>query len=291
MSIEISYECIKTKHQWSTCRACADTCPTAAVTLTNSGAKILQHKCSECGLCVIACPVGAIDGQPPLRRLDATVLYSEDSPVPTLKELLLFYADGIRTIIVRLEQSQWLSVILKTNAVLEEMGLEPLTLRRGAEVPAEQISASRRSFLRLGQVITGGVKSKTLSTAYPTYQFFDVAINTDTCGLCRACAGVCPEKCIAFGPDDIQIEQYRCTGCALCRDGCVSQSIAVTCKVRNISPKSYGIVKRQCITCKETYFVFDGNDATSTAGQCQACLFRERIGIPSHTIGQHNLDD
>src|SRR3546814_7314512 len=62
-----------------------------------------------------------------------------------------------------------------------------------------------------------GVMILSLVAAYPTHQFFDIAIDIHTCDRCGACAAQCPEQCISFSEDGIEIESGRCTGCQLCR--------------------------------------------------------------------------
>jgi Fe-S-cluster-containing hydrogenase component 2 len=295
MSIEISSACMKANHQWSTCRACAEVCPATVISIGEHGAEVSSVECVDCGQCVVACPVEAIKGCSPRRRLNETLLHSDNSPAPMPKELLLFYADGVTGVVVSSAHTQWLVVVGEVNSILQEMKLAPLTIEARPDEPKEQLSASRRSFLRLSHDLDGSakasIKTRALSVAYPAYQFFDIEIDTGTCSRCGACAGVCPKKCIRFGPDGIQIAQSQCTGCFLCRDVCVSHSIDLTSNVAAGFSKLYGYSQRHCISCDDTYFAFNEDDLGETAGKCQACLFREKMGISHHTIGQCSIVD
>src|SRR3546814_12623786 len=86
--------CVRTDHQWSACRACLDSCPAKAITLSAQGVNVSADGCTDCGQCIVACPVGAITGSPPQRRRNATQLWSDASAGPTPPELLLFREDG-----------------------------------------------------------------------------------------------------------------------------------------------------------------------------------------------------
>ncbi len=44
----------------SGCAACVDACPTSAIEMVDSKAKVKVDDCTSCGACESACPSGAI---------------------------------------------------------------------------------------------------------------------------------------------------------------------------------------------------------------------------------------
>src|SRR3546814_12836387 len=103
------------------------------------------------------------------------------------------------------------------------MELRPLEAVTPPPPSLETVSIARRSFLRMSRDGDGGVregvKILSLVAAYPTHQFFDIAIAIPTCDRCGPCAAQCPEHCLSFSQDAIEIASARCPGCQLCRGG------------------------------------------------------------------------
>src|SRR3546814_19923418 len=106
----------------------------------------------------------------------------------------------------------------------------------------------------------------------------DVCSSDLTCDRCGACAAQCPEQCISFSEDGIEIESGRCTGCQLCRDGCTSRSIVVTAEVGARQVKSLAFVRKQCDVCKRDYDAFKNSKADAILSRCPARSEERRVG-------------
>ena len=62
-SLSIAWEpCVRTRTRASTCQACVDACPTAALDLSGPRGSVAADlaRCTECGLCQAACPTEAL---------------------------------------------------------------------------------------------------------------------------------------------------------------------------------------------------------------------------------------
>lgn len=52
--------CVKSRNRNTSCANCADTCPSKAITISDSGPEVNAEKCTGCCACASACPSGAI---------------------------------------------------------------------------------------------------------------------------------------------------------------------------------------------------------------------------------------
>lgn len=96
---EISSHCTRYVSPHSTCEKCLDSCDAEAIDLHNGKPRIDNKGCIECGKCISACPVQAIAGIYPKRMIIQNELVVHDQKIPTVKELLILFKKGIKTIV------------------------------------------------------------------------------------------------------------------------------------------------------------------------------------------------
>lgn len=277
---KITPYCIREKSHKSSCQLCIQSCPCHAIQLHQHIARINTNACTQCGGCVIACPVNAIDGLPPSRHIQGHMLHSDDAIKPTVKELLLYYAAGISTIRLYIEHTDWLTIITKANNELSRLECSPFLVETHQQ-KENTILSKRRSLLGLDYltplVTSCSIKQRSLTQAYPHYQFFTISLDVSRCSLCRVCEKLCPTNSFQITDSLFAINNDHCNGCSLCQDSCPEQAINITATITKNQKFNYRISQHFCEQCQQTF------PGLANMQPCPACRLRNTLQI-THSI-------
>jgi ferredoxin len=294
-SLDYDYEikssaCVRHKSPRSSCEKCLVACQEGAITLSQGKPVIDNEKCSECGNCLVACPVQAVTGIVPKRTFFQNKLIATNVTPLSPKELLLFHAKGITTIVCEEKafSQAWKDMLVEVNSLLRKLGKSPFMTE--TETSFEDSYSRRelfshwkkegRSFLQ--QVTPAKWRFNHLdldvTRYYPDYQFFDVTIDGDKCTLCKACEVLCPKTC--FSLDDLcyTITNQSCSGCQLCLEICPEKAITVTCLIAPAVTKSLSILTKMCSCCKSSFLTLREHDE-----KCAVCTNRKAGYLTSKT--------
>lgn len=279
MTIITSY-CIREKSHKSSCQLCIQSCPRNAIQIHQQKVQINTDACIQCGLCVVTCPVNAIDGQPPSRHIQGHILHSDDTIKPTVKELLLYYAAGISTICLYIEHADWLTIVNQTNNELFRLECSPFLVEIHQQ-KENTILSKRRSLLGLNYltplITSCSIKQRSLTQAYPQYQFFTISLDISRCSLCRVCEKLCPTSSFQITDSLFVINNSHCNGCNLCRDSCPEQVINITTIITKCQKSIYRISQQYCEQCQQLF------PALTNMHRCPACRLRNTLQI-THSI-------
>lgn len=275
--LEISESCTRTISPLSSCSACFDACPDEAILLENQKMMIDEKRCTSCGVCITACPVQAIKGQSPSRKVSQDhLLLEQESPLPSLTELLYYHKKGIRFIYQPSLYSKLVNRISQANEVLGAMSLELLQVTNHLVLePKEQPRLSRRDFFAK---LSSDSRKTVLSSVTPVkwrfnesnfkpsllfkdWSFYKVEINEDECTLCEACFNICPSGVFSLGENELIMNENQCTGCHLCLDICRTSAITVEQEVHQAPSVSYSLSKNICKQCGTSFHAWEESDA------------------------------
>lgn len=288
--ITISADCVRAKSKKASCRECVECCPRDALLITDSNEIAVDFgRCNKCGSCVAACPVEAIEGALPSRKTVDNVLYADFNSVPTVKELLLYYHADYRQIAIPDDESPWLVAVARANQMLAQLDLAPFTIKFDPLIIPEQVSKGRRSFLRLDlighQLAKPPIDNMPLTQCAGEYQFFNVALDRDSCTLCSACLRLCPTAALKYEKQHFLIDNGRCVGCKLCQDTCPEHALQVTDSVKLKTISAYPFIAHCCCECKQNYLSVSENSTL-----CAACRVKKALNLTGPGIGMHSLN-
>ncbi|WP_251552144.1 4Fe-4S dicluster domain-containing protein [Neobacillus muris] len=264
----ITDACLMHRSPRASCTACVESCNYDALTFKNQKPVINSEKCVECGHCIAACPVQAIEGIIPKRNLSGNRLAADDASVPSLKELLVYHAKGITSIIAsKGELSQaWKDQVCTVNSMLQQLDKNPFQVKVEEGFSEEMSSCTRRDlFSLLGKEGTSLVKQVTpakwrfnhksldLSAYYPEYQFYELDVKLEKCSMCKACETLCPKQCFQITAQSFRIESQTCSGCQLCSRICPENAITVTDHISRAVTQTFDVYTKVCKVCKSSY--------------------------------------
>lgn len=120
----VGASCLRRTFPRHPCRACADACPVAAITLSAAGQTIDDASCLRCGNCLFPCPTDAPENlTPTLRNYQADRLVAPFSACITADELLMWHFQyAIRG--VELESADhpvWVRAVAELNLTLRQL--------------------------------------------------------------------------------------------------------------------------------------------------------------------------
>jgi ferredoxin len=115
------------------------------------------------------------------------------------------------------------------HVVAQPERLWDLQAATGAERPATfNLSPDKRTSLdfALGHLARGRTEPIALAAGAP---FGAITVNKDTCTLCKACIGACPESALIDSADapSLRFIERNCVQCGLCVDTCPEKAIAL----------------------------------------------------------------
>ncbi|MGV2941193.1 4Fe-4S dicluster domain-containing protein [Mesobacillus sp. LC4] len=284
--LEISESCTRKVSPLSTCSACTDECPDDAILFEDGKILIDDKRCSSCGVCITVCPVQSVKGQSPSRMVKQNyLLLEQQSPLPSMMEMLYYHKKGIRFIHQPSLTMDLVDRINQVNEILGEMQLERLHVtNRIVLKEKEQPRLSRRDFFTK---LSLDSKKTVLSSVTPVkwrfnesyfkpsvlfkdWSFYQVKISEDECTLCEGCFHVCPPGIFSLGVSELILNENQCTGCNLCMDICKTNAIIVEMKVHQAPPVSYNLHKNVCTQCGSGFLAWEESDS------CHICRTTEK---------------
>lgn len=267
--LEISESCLRNISPFSRCNLCLDACPEHAIKIDKENVDISPDQCTSCGICITVCPEQAIKGQSPSRNVvQKNLLLEEDSPLPTVAELLYFHKKGIRYLCSASGNDKLDPVIRKANECLLKMGMESLeSVCELTKVSDGQLKMSRRDFF---SKLTSDSKKTMLSSItpakwrfnednfrlsnlYPDWSFFDIVFDKEGCSLCEACFSLCPADVFKLEDKSLQVDAQKCSGCNLCRDICQSNGILIKKHLHQAATDHLQVFTSNCDICGNTF--------------------------------------
>lgn len=278
-SLDYEYEildtCTRFRSPLSTCEKCIESCDYDAISIVNKKPVLDVEKCVECGNCIAACPEQAVAGIFPKRTLLQNELVITRDHIPTVKELLVFYKKGIRSI--RTDDpsltERWQTPVDETNRMLVQLGEEPISIaiKRAEEVEEEKFS--RRDLFSLWKkesksIITQIAPAKwrfnhtdlNLAKYYADFQFTNIHVDIETCTLCTACEKLCYKDCFKIADDGFYVMAGNCSSCQLCVDICPEKAIKVQDEISTIHDITYPVYTKHCDKCKRDFTTLRESD-------------------------------
>lgn len=283
-SLEILPSCTRHRSPRSSCNHCLETCQNEAISLVDGKPIIDRKKCVDCGNCISTCPVQAVAGILPIRNVIEDQLVVSNQQIPTVKELLVSYKKGIRSVFcedtdVRTKCEE---LIQEANLVLTQLGEQQFSIAEKAKVQVEVIYTRRELFSFWKSESQSLIKQLTpakwrfnqidmdLTRYYPNYQFSQIKLDTETCTLCSACQRLCEQKCLQMSEGRFVISPQSCLSCQLCVDVCPEHAISVVDCISPTFQLEYRTYQKQCKVCHNVFDTLREHDE-----KCVVCTKRE----------------
>ncbi|MBY7142086.1 4Fe-4S binding protein [Virgibacillus sp. NKC19-3] len=281
--------CSRYQSPRSTCRECMDSCPTEAISLVDGKPVIHEDSCIECGYCVASCPVQAVEGFLPKRTIKNKTFIMDEGSIPTVKELLIYYKEGITTIVCeKLHMNPtWEETINKANQVLEKLGEPPFQVNFEQVGPSNEAKLSRRELFfkwekdleKIGKNMAPAKwrfnhERLDLSKYYPDHQFVNISLDTDKCTLCKACQILCKKNSLEISESHFSISAGQCSNCSLCQDICPEGAISIKQMISPASTVDHQIYTNVCSSCGETF-----GTLREEQRQCFFCMKKDEYAL------------
>lgn len=280
MENSVTSQCLRHSNPNSTCSLCLDMCEQAAILLKDGSIQFDQIKCNSCGACVIACPLSAINGIPSNRQFEGSCLVSNDSFIPTMKELLIYKKRGMTSLLLGDGHlsSDWEKTIRDTNACLVQLGEDPIVLSKKAKHPKLSRRTLFASVQRQGRQLAKkmapaewrGLSNWNLASYYPDSQFYQVEINEGKCTFCRSCMILCPQGVFQLSASTVQVNNSRCVNCGLCKDLCMEDALMISISLQKATVTEYQYTNKVCCNCGNEF-----QSMQSEETKCFICCDRD----------------
>lgn len=250
--------CVRNTVKNSRCVACADVCPTGAVTLSAEGTMAINPQaCVGCGYCLFNCPTGSPEGIAPASRHyrgDRLVMpLSAVAPCP--EELLIWHSEfGIRFVEMDADSAAgWFQAVAALNVRLRHMQEPPWNI-----VPPspQTLNGARRHWLHLkNEGVSAGsvpVGRRFRRARFTQFSEFRPVIATERCSLCGACSRVCAEQAIRLDAQALTLDPVKCTGCGNCEAVCFDAVLSVQESSEGAS-EVYPLEHAECRVCHRQF--------------------------------------
>lgn len=283
---EILPSCTRLVSPHSHCEKCVESCQHQAVSILNGKPVIDHRKCGDCGKCISACPVQAVAGIYPERIIIQNQLVMKGENIPTVKELLIFYKQGIKELIgdSPSQVELWSQPVEEANVILRQLGEMPFSV--SIKTVEEEMLYSRReifSFWKteaksvLKQVVPAKMRfnqnALDLQKYYKNFQFTKVTVDQEKCILCEICQNLCQKKCLEIQDACFKIAPQGCSACQLCVDTCPEQAITVEDGISQKKETKLPVYQNICTACNQPFATLREHDK-----KCVACTKREMYG-------------
>lgn len=273
--IEIGADCAHHRSKNASCRACSDVCAPQAITITANGIDIDHRRCNGCGNCLFTCPTDALNGAAPLRQIRRGEFIADDSPAPSVGELLQLVArHDVRTIVAP-ANSLWRKPFEIANRLLQAMDRVSMQWRDTDTSHVQQ--PSRRALFRHVSRYTDAVQAKVggseLLLAYPDQRWFHIALDHQACTLCAACTRICPHQALRIEQTSFILDTGKCTGCRLCQDCCLENAITVSAQINSASIESMPLKQAECRGCGRSFWHWPDTETSV----CHICHKRAQL--------------
>lgn len=296
-SLDYQYEikkdtCVRHKSPFATCQACVDVCTENAIFIKDGKPVINQELCIECGKCLSSCPVQAIAGIYPKRAIKNGCLMIDKQDNPSTKDLLIYRAKGIRTLVIESDEmtDDLLDVLTRVNEQLYKLNEEPFEIKTEVTLPEiDEATYSRRELFSLWKKESKTLMSQVtpakwrfnqtdfeLAKHYTEHQFYSINLDSSTCSLCKMCISLCEKQCFSIDDQQLTVSAQSCSNCNLCIDVCPENSISIVSNITEAQQTKYPIYTKTCTSCKKSFLTIRNNDQ-----QCFLCNKRQDGYLPS----------
>ncbi|WP_158587577.1 4Fe-4S binding protein [Neobacillus notoginsengisoli] len=290
--VEISSACLRSQSPKSNCAECLPYCPENAISFSKQGAERDSSLCTNCGHCVPVCPVQAITGRSPERKIVNETLLIEDSPFPSVKELLYFYKRGVRNVNCDSTASPDIHILKEADSLLTAMGYEPFTIVDSIPVYNEEPTFTRRSFFIKAAFEGKKIAAATITPAkwrfnqnqfeitsmFPGYAVYEVIIDQEQCNLCEACFKMCPQQVFSLKEGLLSVNSGSCNGCSLCVDICGKDAIKIVQRAYPSQPMELAVERLTCPDCNTPFHTWKNPNVSSPGPLCNICDTRSKNG-------------
>lgn len=252
---QVRESCLRRRLRLHPCDACAQACPTAAITLRPDGASLDSERCVRCGRCLFSCPVAALENlAPPPRYLRDNVLVAPLSAVaPSVEELLMWHREhAVRAVEMDMDRHPgWALAVAALNLRLRRLG-EPCWTRIAPDTATHSGWRWRRGASAATTTASVSPGRRARRRCFAEQAEWQPEIDERACTLCGACARVCLEGALRMDAGTLEIAPGNCTGCQSCVVVCIVQAMVLE-PGADVSPRRRHWYTARCQHCHQPF--------------------------------------